>query len=66
MFPLMCWNCMEEQYAETGDVPQLGSLLKQDGTQTAVAVWFGYTICRHHALEMLALLRGRTEMGRAE
>ena len=57
--PLMCWTCMEEIYVKTGDLPPVGTRLKTDGTETAVTNWWGYSLCRKHALLMLKTLSER-------
>ena len=60
---IMCWTCMELYYVQHGEMPPIGYLLKQDGTETAVSVWFGYAICRVHSLAQLEAMHERREIG---
>lgn len=53
MYGLMCWNCLQDYYREHGELPPTGYILKSDGTETGITVWFGSLLCRVHATEQL-------------
>ena len=55
----ICWNCLEELFVETGSI----LAVPVSGPQTAITTWFGYSLCRTHALRMLNTLHHQGEIG---